>query len=88
MTKEEALQIIKDEGLIEYNWFEDHKNGSDEVGIKKAGDKWEVYTTDERAWASPESVWKYDSESEALEDFIDRLRAGKRWREYHKINFG
>lgn len=41
---------------------------------------WKVYTTDERASIVTGSVRKYDTEEEALDDFIKRLRADKKLR--------
>jgi len=79
VTKEEALRIIEDEKLRHFNWFSDHENRADEIVIRKYSTKWSVYTADERASAISEVL--YDTESEALEDFIERLRADKMLRE-------
>ena len=40
-------------------------------------EKWIVYVTDERASKITNSVDKYNTETEAIEDFIERLRADK-----------
>ena len=75
MTREETLKIIESEKLKNFNWYGDHASRADEVVIREVAAKWSVYTADERASAISEVV--YDSESEALEDFIERLRADK-----------
>jgi len=79
MTREEALQIIKDEKLQYYNWFAEHEKRANEVAIIHNNGKWSVFTTDERECVISEV--KYDSESDALKDFIERLRASKMLRE-------
>ena len=48
-----------------------------EVVLKKENEKWIVYVTDERASKITNSVDKYNTETEAIEDFIERLRADK-----------
>ena len=45
--------------------------------LKKENEKWIVYVTDERASKIINSVDKYNTETEAIEDFIERLRADK-----------
>lgn len=75
MTREEALKIISDEKLKNFNWYCEHDIRPNEVGIKEVLNKWSVYTADERASAISEEF--YHTESEALEDFIERLRADK-----------
>ena len=76
MKKEDALKIIKDEDLILYNWFNDHPLWPNEVGIMGVEDGWCVFCTSERA--SMEGDKLFQDESEALESFIKRLRAGNR----------
>jgi Immunity protein 59 len=75
MIREEVLKIIDKEKLRSFNWFGDHNIRPNEVVIRKVSTKWSVYTTDERESAISEHI--YDSESDALEDFIKRLRANK-----------
>lgn len=75
MIREDALKIIDNEKLRNFNWFGDHSIRPNEVVIRKVSTKWSVYTTDERESVISEYV--YDSESDALEDFIERLRADK-----------
>lgn len=81
MTREEALKIITNEQLDYFNWYEDRDIRSDEVGIKKISNKWIVYSTDERASIISEKTFL--TETEALENFIKRLRADKILREFN-----
>lgn len=76
MTRDEALEIIREEQLEGYVWFEDPTNRMDIVAIEQEGEEWVVLTTNERAAA--EGVRRFEDESAALENFIKRLRAGKR----------
>jgi len=78
MTKEEVLEIIETEGLRKYNWFNSENLREDQVVIFKKDDKWCVCATTERASIMPGSDCYYDTESEALERFLFRLRAGNR----------
>ncbi|WP_055109359.1 hypothetical protein [Paenibacillus ihumii] len=75
MTREEALKIIKKEKLKNFNLYGDHAHRANEVVIRKVFTGWSVYTVDERESVISEVL--YDSESDALEDFIERLRADK-----------
>ncbi|MEH7388038.1 hypothetical protein V7147_21965 [Bacillus sp. JJ1521] len=72
MTKEQAIQIIKDENLQFYNWFNDHDINPNEVLISQLGNTWKVSTTDERANAISEK--EFDTLEKALENFIKRVR--------------
>ncbi|MFB3167576.1 Imm59 family immunity protein [Neobacillus sp. 179-C4.2 HS] len=73
MRKENALKIIQNEKLQNLNWFDDHKIKPNEVGIREKANKWKVYTSDERA--NPISEKEFQTEGEALKNFIKRLRA-------------
>ncbi|MGF7046922.1 hypothetical protein J2T13_001424 [Paenibacillus sp. DS2015] len=75
MTREETLKIIGNEKLKNFNWYGDHALRANEVVIREVSTRWSVYTADERESVISEVV--YDSESDALEDFIKRLRADK-----------
>ena len=75
MTREEALKIIENEKLKNFNWYGDHAPRVNEVVIRKVPTGWSVYTADERESVISEVV--YNSESDALEDFIERIRADK-----------
>lgn len=81
MKIEDARKIIQEEGLQGYNLCEERENRENEVVLKKENEKWIVYVTDERASKIINSVDKYNTEAEAIEDFIERLRADKLLRE-------
>ncbi|MFC0190197.1 hypothetical protein ACFFJY_18010 [Fictibacillus aquaticus] len=77
MTTSEAEKIIENEGLENYNWYDEREVRPDEIGIEKFDGQWIVYTADERAVVKSELSYP----TEALEDFIERLRADKILRE-------
>jgi len=76
MKIEDARKIIQEESLQGYNLCEERENRENEVVLKKENEKWIVYVT-ERASKITNSVDKYNTETEAIEDFIERLRADK-----------
>ena len=82
VTREKALEIIRDENLKFFNWFDDHEIKPDEVGISQEEDKWTVYSSDERA--NPVSEKEFYSESEALDNYINRLRATNKYNSLYK----
>ena len=55
------------------SFFEDRDDAGDEVVIKNISGKYHVYATDERASKISEEI--FENESDALDDFIARLRA-------------
>ena len=77
MTQQEAKEIIKKEELRRYNWFDEHPLKENEVGIKVDDNKWIIYVTDERASIVSGSVTQFHNESDALDNFIKRLRTDK-----------
>lgn len=77
MTREEAMRIIEEEELRHYNLFEEHGPRKWDLGIKKRGSQWVVYKVDERWAIWPETEQYFDTENEAWDCFIDRLRASK-----------
>ncbi|GGL52062.1 MULTISPECIES: Imm59 family immunity protein [Sporolactobacillus] len=81
MNVEETKMIIQKEGLKNYCFFCDRSPNEREVVIQKSGKKWAVYTCDERAAKIGEQI--YNNESDALEDFVKRLRGDKLVREYY-----
>lgn len=81
MTRKEAMQIISEEDLKNYNLNEDRPNVENELGIKKCDDRWIVYVTDERASIITGSEAAFDAEEDAWDNFIKRLRAHKIWLE-------
>ncbi|WP_121662321.1 Imm59 family immunity protein [Metabacillus litoralis] len=81
MNIKEAIRIIHEEKLQDYNINEVRDNRENEVVLRHENDKWIVYVTDERASKITNSQDTYADEEEALDDFIDRLRAYKILRE-------
>ncbi|WP_100618170.1 Imm59 family immunity protein [Bacillus cereus] len=81
MNIKEAIRIIYEEKLQDYNMNEVRDNRENEVVLRHENDKWIVYVTDERASKITNSQDTYVDEEEALDDFIDRLRADKILRE-------
>lgn len=77
MTEQEAKEIIVEENLRRFNWFDEHPIRENEVGIKLEGNEWIVYVTDERASIITGSVTNFISKSDALINFIKRLRTEK-----------
>ena len=82
MNIKEAIKIIKDEKLQGYNMNEERYNRENEGVLRCENDKWIVYATDERASKVTNSQDIYFDEEEALDNFIDRLRALNRLRGY------
>ena len=82
MNKTEAIKMIQDEKLQGYNMNERKDNRENEVVLMRENDKWIVYATDERASKVTNSQDIYLDEEEALDNFIDRLRALNRLRGY------
>ncbi|HBG1964565.1 MULTISPECIES: Imm59 family immunity protein [Clostridia] len=80
MNAKEAIKIIQDEKLQGYNMNEERHNRENEVVLRCENDKWIVYATDERASKVTNSQDIYLDEEEALDNFIDRLRALNRLR--------
>ncbi|MBN8208885.1 hypothetical protein JI666_09025 [Bacillus sp. NTK071] len=81
MNIKEAIRIIHEENLQGYNMNEERDNRENEVVLRHENNKWIVYVTDERASKVTNSQDTYAGEEEALDDFIDRLRADKILRE-------
>ena len=75
MKREEVKKIIENEYFISYSLFEDRRDVSDEMVIKKIADQWIVYATDERASKISGGERIFDNEEDALDHFIKRLRA-------------
>ena len=82
MTKDEALEIIKEENLVNYSWFgnEVKKNWGilkDMTAIDYTNDRWVTYIIGERDCIMDNTQLYFEFEGEALDDFIRRLRLGK-----------
>ncbi|CAH0345756.1 Imm59 family immunity protein [Bacillus sp. CECT 9360] len=82
MNNDEAKKIINNEELENYCFFCNETSNEGEVVIEKDGHEWKVYTNNERATKTGEKTYK--EESEALHDFIERLRGDKAMRKYLK----
>jgi hypothetical protein len=77
MTLEEAKEIIKIEKLNDYNFYNDKTLNPEEVGINITNEEYCVFATSERNCKSGFSY--FDNESDALDNFIMRVRAGNRY---------
>ena len=77
MTREEAMEIIKKENLKYYNLFGQHPYGRFEVAIRKDGNRWATFMMDERGNIGMDSEAFFESELEAWDNFIWRLRKGQ-----------
>jgi hypothetical protein len=77
MTEQEAKEILEKEKLQRFNWFDEHSLRENEVVISADGNEWAVYVTDERASIVTGSVKKFTTKSDALVNFIKRLRTEK-----------
>ncbi len=75
MNRNDAKLIIESEGLKHYNLYDNHGIYPNEVSISMKNDKLVVFTSDERKCKISEI--EYDNENDALNDFIERLRADK-----------
>ena len=84
MKGKDVEKIIKTEQLISYSFFEDRDDATDEMVIKKVSGKWIVYATNERASKIISGEHIYDNEEEALENFVKRLRALNKVRNFKK----
>ena len=73
MSEDEAWRVLHDEGLKRWSWFESSDPRMDEAGIRVDDGGCLVYASNERA--TMEYQHHYDDESQALEDFLARVRA-------------
>jgi hypothetical protein len=64
--KKEAIRIIHEEKLQDYNMNEERYNRENEVVLRHENDKWIVYVTDERASKITTSQDTYSNEEEAF----------------------
>lgn len=76
MTEQEALEIIQNENLDGTNFFSTNRLHFESTVIMKVDNSWEVYIYGEKG--GKEGFVSYDNESEALVDYLERLRAWKR----------
>lgn len=77
MTIEEAKKIIVQEKLEHFNLNEERGLRENEVVIKFENSQWIVYVTDERASIVSGSIAEFNSENDALDNFIRRVRTEK-----------
>lgn len=74
MRLEEAKEIIKSESLEDYNINLDHEIEAGEIVIVGKDGKWKVGIANDRAEIVTTSIREFDSEDEAVDDFLFRLR--------------
>ena len=74
MRLEEAKKIIKSESLEDYNINLDHEIEAGEIVIVGKDGRWKVGIANERAEIVTTSIREFDSEDEAVDDFLFRLR--------------
>ena len=74
MRLEEAKEIIKAESLEDYNINLDHEIAAGEIVIVGKDGKWKVGIANDRAEIVTTSIREFDSEDEAVDDFLFRLR--------------
>jgi hypothetical protein len=74
MRLDGVKEIIRSEGLEDYNINLDHEIEAGEIAIAKKDGKWRVGIADERAAVVAPSIREFDSEDEAVSDFLYRLR--------------
>jgi len=85
MKKEEVRAIIEKEKLKYYNWFEDHELRENELLIYKNDNRWEVSATSERGGIVTGSILSTESEEQAFEIFLSRLRSLNRLKDNNLI---
>ena len=74
MRLEEVNEIIRSEGLEDYNINLDHEIEAGEIVIVGKVGKWKVGIPNDRAEIVTTSIREFDSEDEAVDDFLFRLR--------------
>ena len=74
MRLEEVKEIIRSEGLEDYNINLDHEIEAGEIVIVGKDGKWKVGIANDRAEIVTTSIREFDSEDEAVDDFLFRLR--------------
>ena len=74
MRLEEVKEIIRSEGLEDYNINLDHEIEAGEIVIVGKDGKWKIGIANDRAEIVTTSIREFDSEDEAVDDFFFRLR--------------
>ena len=74
MRLEEVKEIIRSEGLEDYNINLDHEIEAGEIVIVGKDGKWKVGIANNRAEIVTTSIREFNAEDEAVDDFLFRLR--------------
>ena len=74
MRLEEVNEIIRSEGLEDYNINLDHEIEAGEIVIVGKVGKWKVGIANDRAEIVTTSIREFNAEDEAVDDFLFRLR--------------
>ena len=74
MRLEEVKEIIRLEGLEDYNINLDHEIEAGEIVIVGKDGKWKVGIANDRAEIVTTSIREFNAEDEAVDDFLFRLR--------------
>lgn len=74
MRLEEVKEIIRLEGLEDYNINLDHEIEAGEIVIVGKDEKWKVGIANDRAEIVTTSIREFNAEDEAVDDFLFRLR--------------
>ena len=74
MRLDEVNEIIRSEGLEDYNINLDHEIEAGEIVIVGKDGKWKIGIANDRAEIVTTSIREFDSEDEAVDDFLFRLR--------------
>jgi hypothetical protein len=74
MRLEEVKEIIRSEGLEDYNINLDHEIEAGEIVIVGKDGKWKVGIANDRAEIVTTSIREFNAEDEAVDDFLFRLR--------------
>ena len=74
MRLDEVNEIIRSEGLEDYNINLDHEIEAGEIVIVGKDGKWKVGIANDRAEIVTTSIREFNAEDEAVDDFLFRLR--------------
>ena len=74
MRLHEVNEIIRSEGLEDYNINLDHEIEAGEIVIVGKDGKWKVGIANDRAEIVTTSIREFNAEDEAVNDFLFRLR--------------
>ncbi|WP_422935442.1 hypothetical protein [Sinomonas sp. P47F7] len=88
MNLRDAISIVEAEGLPGAFFGKPEHDYADSTVIHRGDNGWIVYVTDERASVVPTGTSHFTNESDALDDFISRLRDLKKYNDLSKKLFG